>query len=362
MAIIYSREGTDAAIAAAVEAVQPPDLTGFATTDYVAAVVADLPAAGGAHVGVPIFATLAEAQAWEAAHPGQVALTLEGAEGEPAGITATPPTMDDDADTYTIPSTAGVEYLVAGAVTPAGVHEVGDADTTITVTARATGNSPLVGESVWPLYFTRRSQTTVLAATDFSGGPQAPFVSLEASPGTLVAGGNFATYPLTLGDGRIAQADKVVELTAGSQVVLEPPADLVGIRQLVFTCSFRLAESKDPNATGALAFHWTPLFRGSPNEQVMQVLVRRQGNTGGTLTLGGASSRVAVVAQHMETIPASGNMVVTVTHTAATVEVDGQLAAEFSIDTPYTLAATQRPAVMLMASAALTDLRIEAGQ
>ena len=36
--------------------------------------------------GVPIFETLAEAEAWEAANPGKVALTLEGQ--EPVGVAA----------------------------------------------------------------------------------------------------------------------------------------------------------------------------------------------------------------------------------------------------------------------------------
>ena len=45
--------------------------------------------------GVPIFETLAEAEAWEAANPGKVALTLEGQEPVgPVDWEATAPSFD----------------------------------------------------------------------------------------------------------------------------------------------------------------------------------------------------------------------------------------------------------------------------
>lgn len=76
-------------------------------------------------------------------------------------VTATAPTADDAADTYTIPSKTGVEYLVGGSVKPAGTYSVGDVDATVTVTARATTGYNLTGASSWTLTFTKKAVASV---------------------------------------------------------------------------------------------------------------------------------------------------------------------------------------------------------
>lgn len=64
-------------------------------------------------------------------------------------VTATAPTFDDTADTYTIPATAGVQYLVDGVAATAGTVSVGDVDATIVVTAEATEGYVLEGTASW---------------------------------------------------------------------------------------------------------------------------------------------------------------------------------------------------------------------
>ena len=71
-------------------------------------IVDDLDIPEPAAQGVPIFETLAEAEAWEAANPGKVALTLEGQ--EPAGPVdweATAPSFNLATGEVTIPDDEG---------------------------------------------------------------------------------------------------------------------------------------------------------------------------------------------------------------------------------------------------------------
>lgn len=77
----------------------------------------------------------------------------------PVPVTPTAPTASDSADTYTIPSTTGVEYLVGGVVQSAGTKSVGDVDTTVTVTARALAGYVLNGTTSWTLTFTQKPVT-----------------------------------------------------------------------------------------------------------------------------------------------------------------------------------------------------------
>ena len=105
---------------------------------------------GGGIAGmVPIFATLAEAQAWEDENPGKVALTLEG-QGPvgPVDWEATAPSFDVVAGTYTIPDDEGATYTVDGVTVTAGVHSA-VIPATVTVVAAAKPGYALVGATEW---------------------------------------------------------------------------------------------------------------------------------------------------------------------------------------------------------------------
>ena len=92
----------------------------------------------------------------------------------PVAVTPTAPTASDTADTYTIPSMTGVEYLVGGVVKAAGTYSVGDVDATVTVTARAQAGYTLTGQSSWTLTFTKT--------------PPAPIPSGEYNPAVMADG------------------------------------------------------------------------------------------------------------------------------------------------------------------------------
>ena len=115
--------------------------------------------------GVPIFATLAEAQAWEAENPGKIALTLEEPAAPDVEVSAPAPVFNDDADTYTIPTATGVRYLVDGSVV-VGTVEVGDVDVSVTVTAEALDGYVLTGTSEWTHEFTATPASPGLAPED----------------------------------------------------------------------------------------------------------------------------------------------------------------------------------------------------
>lgn len=68
-------------------------------------------------------------------------------------VTATAPTFDDITDTYTIPATTGVEYLVGGLVVAAGTYGV-TPPSTVTVDARPLDGYALKGTRQWSGSFT----------------------------------------------------------------------------------------------------------------------------------------------------------------------------------------------------------------
>lgn len=70
-------------------------------------------------------------------------------------VTATAPTFDDVADTYKIPTKAGVQYLVDGVATAAKTVTVGDVDATVVVTAEAKEGYVLSGTASWTGTFTK---------------------------------------------------------------------------------------------------------------------------------------------------------------------------------------------------------------
>lgn len=69
-------------------------------------------------------------------------------------VTATAPTFDDVADTYRIPTKAGVQYLVDGVPTAAKTVTVGDVAATVVVTAEAKEGYELSGPASWTGTFT----------------------------------------------------------------------------------------------------------------------------------------------------------------------------------------------------------------
>ncbi|MER6986001.1 LamG-like jellyroll fold domain-containing protein [Micrococcus luteus] len=101
---------------------------------------------GGVDGSVPIFPTLAEATAWEAANPGKIALTVE-TPPDPSAWSPKPPTFDVVKKTITIPSDAGATYTVDG-VTRTGTVSV-TPPVTVTVRAVAKAGYTLVGTTEW---------------------------------------------------------------------------------------------------------------------------------------------------------------------------------------------------------------------
>ena len=305
---------------------------------------------------VPIFETLAEAQAWEAANPGRVALTLEGDNSSPP-IVPLAPTMDDTADTYTIPVSAGVEYLVGGTVVEPGTHSVGNVAQTITVTARATGQRPLTGETMWPLVFTLAPEWLTIAQTDFDVPDTTDVESIPlAAPvgGTLVSDG---AYALAVESGRLTKRDGALKDHAGG-LTIPSPANVSGIRTVRFTLDYDLTAGT--TTAPGLIFQWSALFNGNPSSSVMQVQVRRSSD--GTFSASGAGNRVTDVQTLVDTIPTAGTMIVTVGTAQVTVEVDGTEAVSAAIASTYTLNPEQSPRVALLATTpALDSLLIEAG-
>lgn len=121
---------------------------------------------GGGGGGVPIFGSQAEAQAWEAANPGKVALWFD-ALANLTPVTPTGPTWTDDAvnggGTWTTPAQTGVTYSPAsGTATPGQ---------TVTVTATAQTGYVLQGTTTWTHTFPADPNEPVGDDyfTDFSG-------------------------------------------------------------------------------------------------------------------------------------------------------------------------------------------------
>ena len=96
---------------------------------------------------IPVFSTLAEAQAWELANPGRVALTIEPPP-DPSAWQAAAPGFDIMSGTVTIPSDAGATYTVNGVATAAGTHAV-TVPSTVTVAAVAKDGYTLAGVMEW---------------------------------------------------------------------------------------------------------------------------------------------------------------------------------------------------------------------
>ena len=107
---------------------------------------------------------------WRALVAGLMHSTEASADGPV--VTAVAPTFSDDVcsnflatgASYTIPSTAGVDYLVNGAVAPAGTYNAADG-ATVTVTAQAQPGFSLTGTTTFTHTFSATpSCTTHVAA------------------------------------------------------------------------------------------------------------------------------------------------------------------------------------------------------
>lgn len=99
---------------------------------------------------IPIFATLAEAQFWELAHPGRSALTTE-APPDPGAWQAARPLFNQVGRSVTIPNDAGATYQIDGATVSGTVLVT--PPVTVTVVAVARPGHVLAGDTEWSFDF-----------------------------------------------------------------------------------------------------------------------------------------------------------------------------------------------------------------
>lgn len=145
----------------------------------------------------------------------------------PTPVTAAAPTADDTADTYTIPTTEGVQYLVDGAVVAAGTVSVGDVDATVAVTAEALEGYVLEGTASWTLTFTKVPAPTPVTATapTFDDAADTYRIPQKAGVQYLVDGAPVTSGVKTVGD---VDATIVVTAEAKEGYVLEGTASWTG--------------------------------------------------------------------------------------------------------------------------------------
>lgn len=111
-------------------------------------------------------------------------------EPEPVVVTPTAPTVDDDADTYTIPEIEGVVYTVNGEPVT-GTVSVGDEDTTIVVTAAPASDEYVLvegAETEFSLTFTKAEVIDPVDPVDPVDPEESTELSLVISDQTVVAG------------------------------------------------------------------------------------------------------------------------------------------------------------------------------
>ena len=114
-------------------------------------------------------------------------------------VTPAAPTWNDTADTYTIPTSAGVDYIVGGAVKAAGTYTVPVGSTLL-----STNFTGIADGAAWPAPWTRR----------WSAGATSTAV-VQSSAGVLRAGGlaNWASKLCQVADLNIADVDITYTLT-----------------------------------------------------------------------------------------------------------------------------------------------------
>lgn len=154
---------------------------------------------------------------------GPAAFTYTYTDGQQ--VSATAPSVHDpygtDEDTYTIPSTEGVEYLVDGDVVPAGTYDL-PTPTTVTVTARAAvRGDELTGPSTWELLTTDIRLATAQQPTwnDEYGTDEDTFVIPDVTGVQYSVGGS----PVAAGP-HPAAGEVTVTATATTGYVLSGPS------------------------------------------------------------------------------------------------------------------------------------------
>lgn len=119
---------------------------------------------------------------------------------EPTSVTATAPTFDDTADTYKIPTKAGVQYLVDGANKAAGTYSVGDVDATVNVTAEAKEGYVLSGTASWTGTFTKADVEVTAAEPTFDDTADTYTIPTTEGVQYLVDGVATAAGTVSVGD------------------------------------------------------------------------------------------------------------------------------------------------------------------
>lgn len=166
--------------------------------------------------------------------PGWTYRTLEGAAPVITLVSATPgtPTADDAANTYTIPSTTGVVYQVAGATKAAGAHPVGNINATVVVTAIAAPgyvltDPALAGKSdwSWTFIFTLTPVYTTIIHDTFAGTDGAAIVG--RTPDTVASSTTWSRTDATAATLAIS-SNRLNAATAsgGPEAIIQPTPTL----------------------------------------------------------------------------------------------------------------------------------------
>lgn len=104
----------------------------------------------------------------------------------PVEVTPVAPTADDATDTITITATTGVEYRIDAAPV-SGTVNIGDVDTTVTVTAHALTGYTLTGTTSWQFEFTQAPSTPFSDYTaEVTADAPVVFYKLNEASGTPV--------------------------------------------------------------------------------------------------------------------------------------------------------------------------------
>jgi len=166
-------------------------------------------------------------------------------------VTATAPTFDDTADTYTIPTSTGVNYQIGGVTQTAGTVSVGNIATSVTITAAPQSGYALTGTTSWTGTYTVTASmwtpagSTVLTSDSFTGSAgnaesRATDVTWGGSPvtPTTTVAGSFVT------DGNNLDATAVGRLrytvTGSSRVYLGVKIPAVPLSSVAFDCRYGL--------------------------------------------------------------------------------------------------------------------------
>ena len=299
--------------------------------------------------GVPIFETLAEAQAWEAENPGKIALTLEGQEpAEPYQAPA--PVADDVLDTITLPDDPWAEYLIGGEVVT-GTYSVGNVDATVVVTARAKGDRELVGDTMWPFTFSRAAGYRVVASSTFTHPDGTP---LSGMP--LDVGGAFATvtenYSALVQGGKAVYNETALARISG-QYGLATPVEEPDIRAFRWTAAYTTARLAGKAAR--MTVYVDEVLGGADYDGILQITLRN-----GETAEVSANPRITLDSTEAVTVPLDGEIIVTVEGRTLTLSMGGVVVTEGTLS--YDLSPRQRGRFSLAGGAwEIDDWTLEVG-